>query len=160
MSLPFIFAQQNVPLPVIGFDELACKLENGQITNFYVDQVYQTLAHPGNTIVTVTDNCKVRYNVEVQYNPSSNQIYPPISQLVIRQPCFRCKSPRIMNINAKSRDMNIINLDNERYEGYVPNNLNISRSGWGDYLDLDICAHCGQVQGHWPLPPNVMQQID
>jgi hypothetical protein len=31
-------------------------------------------------------------------------------------------------------------------QGYVPENLGI---GGGDYLKIDLCTYCGQVQGNW-----------
>ena len=34
------------------------------------------------------------------------------------------------------------------YEGYVPGEIGI---GGGDYIRMDICLDCGQVQGEFPV---------
>lgn len=77
--------------------------------------------------------------------------------------CLRCSSTRIMEVNAKCSDLCNVNLDGKYHDGYVPDDLNLCNTndfGGGDYVGLMICVNCGQVQGKWPLPENVMDNID
>jgi len=66
--------------------------------------------------------------------------------------CQRCVSDRIMTASAKCSDLGWVSLENtsppiER-QGYIPGDLNI---GGGDYLEIDVCLDCGQLQGKWPI---------
>jgi hypothetical protein len=38
--------------------------------------------------------------------------------------------------------------------GYVPCDIGI---GKGDYLEFDYCLECGQMQGTFPIPDEVVQ---
>ena len=41
------------------------------------------------------------------------------------------------------------NLDTgKEYDGYVPEWA--GPDGHGDYVEMTICRHCGQIQGDWP----------
>ena len=42
----------------------------------------------------------------------------------------------------------ILGTDKE-HNGYVLDDINIG-GGFGDYIDLDYCLNCGQIQGEWP----------
>jgi len=65
--------------------------------------------------------------------------------------CQRCHSDRVADVGAKCSDRCYFRVGNyEQDDGYVPENLNI---GDGDYLDIELCLDCGQLQGKWPLPP-------
>ena len=81
-----------------------------------------------------------------------------------RRICQRCESLRLMDVSAKCNDMCWINLDNQNYDGYVPDNFNLCNNGrsfgGGDYIDMCVCANCGHVQGQWPLITNIMNNIN
>ena len=63
--------------------------------------------------------------------------------------CQKCKSERIVQINAKCRDMCDFSIGGGIFaDCYVPSDLGI---GSGDYLDFEYCADCGQIQGDFPL---------
>ena len=49
-----------------------------------------------------------------------------------------------------------LRLDNINSDHYAPPHLNIGEGG--DYVEFDVCVNCGQMQGQWPLPSNVMTQ--
>lgn len=81
--------------------------------------------------------------------------------------CQRCKSERVLCGGGKSSDMNEfwvgdanVMTDRVDYQGsrkprvecYVPYDLNI---GGGDYIDIKVCLDCGQMQGEWPIPPEL-----
>lgn len=63
--------------------------------------------------------------------------------------CQRCASKRIMCVGAKSSDLHNWRIGEVEGEGYLPNDIGI---GGGDYIDLDYCLDCGQIQGAFPLP--------
>lgn len=65
--------------------------------------------------------------------------------------CIRCKgTKKIFSISAKCSDtyyqQNI--AKSTEHQGYVPDWC--GKGGSGDYVNLTICRHCGQVQGQWP----------
>lgn len=66
--------------------------------------------------------------------------------------CHRCKSCKILSINAKCSDLCTLKLEHHINNGYVPDYLGI---GGGDYIAFDLCIDCGQMQGHWPLSKDV-----
>lgn len=70
--------------------------------------------------------------------------------------CQRCSSERIMSISGKCSDMCSVQINDKEHDGYVPRDLGI---GGGDYIDLSICADCGQKQGTFPLPPSAMEAV-
>jgi hypothetical protein len=52
-------------------------------------------------------------------------------------------------VDGKSSDKNIIGYRDERLvNSYVPSDCNI---GGGDYIKINICLKCGQLQGKWPV---------
>lgn len=77
--------------------------------------------------------------------------------------CQRCESERVLEGGGKSSDMNWFQVGNKAvwHDGssridkkpgvahYVPYGLNI---GGGDYINIDVCLDCGQMQGEWPVP--------
>ena len=59
--------------------------------------------------------------------------------------CIKCDSTRLMSIDAKSSDLNFVevpHLDVE-HDGYAPN---IPGVCGGDYVNLTFCLDCGQIQ--------------
>jgi hypothetical protein len=66
--------------------------------------------------------------------------------------CSRCGSDRIVEVSAKSSDLNTICYQGKDQFGYVPYGFGI---GGGDYLEVEFCANCGQMKGTWPLPEDI-----
>ena len=62
------------------------------------------------------------------------------------QKCQSCSAERILTISGKTSDMCCLYVEhlNVDTHGYVPTFL--GPNGWGDYIQLEICAECGQVQ--------------
>jgi hypothetical protein len=71
--------------------------------------------------------------------------------------CFKCNSPRILSASAKCSDCFSGSLGDIDYNGYVPDDLGI---GGEDYMEIDLCLDCGQVQGTWPLPLSKKEQLN
>ena len=71
--------------------------------------------------------------------------------------CTRCGSERLMSVTAKCSDMCGVTLDNHDLDGYVPHGLNI---GGGDYIEFQVCVVCGQMQGTWNLPLNILENTE
>ena len=65
--------------------------------------------------------------------------------------CQRCKSSRIFAIFTKcSDDCNIRRFPDRRYsDGYVPEGPLSGECG-SDYMEFEVCAECGQMQGEFP----------
>lgn len=70
--------------------------------------------------------------------------------------CTRCGSGRLMSVTAKCSDSCGVSLDGHDSDGYVPSGLNI---GDGKYIEFEVCAVCGQMQGTWNLPLNVLENV-
>lgn len=64
--------------------------------------------------------------------------------------CSKCSSDRIAKVSAKCSDCCCVKFpDDEDYrDGYVPYNVGI---GGGDYIEIDWCMDCGQIQGDFPV---------
>jgi hypothetical protein len=62
--------------------------------------------------------------------------------------CQRCNIERILTISGKCNDLCYVKYDEEISDGCVPREINL---GGGDYIELNICMECGQVQGHYPI---------
>ncbi len=61
----------------------------------------------------------------------------------------KCGSDRIISISAKCSDCFGMTIYGRDYDGYVPKDIGV---GGGDYIELDYCMECGQIQGKFPLP--------
>ena len=59
-----------------------------------------------------------------------------------------CESKRIVDIYAKSSDLNIVSFNGRESDGYLPYIKNI---GGGDDVTTSICLECGKVQGSFPV---------
>ena len=68
--------------------------------------------------------------------------------------CQKCKSDRIVMINAKCNDTCQTVLGDVEEVGYLPD-VGI---GHGDYIDFEFCADCGQIQGDFPLQPTSLEK--
>jgi len=77
--------------------------------------------------------------------------------------CQGCGADRIASINAKSSDLNCVEIDGIEHDGYVPDDIGI---GGGDYVEFTWCLHCGKIQGDFPVPtpekfiPEPQEKID
>ena len=63
--------------------------------------------------------------------------------------CKNCKSERIAGIGAKCSDRFNASIGDKSHDGYVLDDMGV---GGGDYIDIDFCMDCGQIQGKFPLP--------
>jgi len=70
--------------------------------------------------------------------------------------CQKCKSKRLLDLNAHAKDLFSFRLTSdeskEYQEGYLPHITNL---GSGDDLNMTICLDCGQVKGKWPAKTNI-----
>jgi len=66
--------------------------------------------------------------------------------------CQRCKGNRIADISGKTSDCFSGEIDGKDYDGYVPSDMGI---GGSDYIEFAYCLDCGQIQGKWPVHPNL-----
>ncbi len=62
--------------------------------------------------------------------------------------CKNCGFERILAVNAKCSDNFTMWFNNNEYRGYVPKDAEI---GGGDYIKLEYCLDCGQIQGDFPV---------
>ena len=62
--------------------------------------------------------------------------------------CQRCESKRLCHICSKSSDLNNGGIVGVEFGGYVPHDVGV---GGGDYVDIQWCLECGQIQGKFPL---------
>jgi hypothetical protein len=42
--------------------------------------------------------------------------------------------------------------------GYVPTNLFFGEGQYGDYIELEFCADCGQIQSKFPISTSKIQE--
>ena len=61
--------------------------------------------------------------------------------------CTRCNSDSILSFSSKTSDRFHARVKGMEYSVYVLSRLNIG----GDYIEIDACTQCGQIQGDWPL---------
>ena len=64
--------------PLLVFELAVGKLQRGEIANYQVEPSKQQYARSGNTLVTLVDRSGQLFYIEVQYDPVSRQIYPPL----------------------------------------------------------------------------------
>jgi hypothetical protein len=57
---------------------------------------------------------------------------------------------KLVQVTAKCSDMysQVSLKSGKHYHGYVPEW--IGPNGYGDYIEMTICRHCGHIQGDWP----------
>ncbi len=66
----------------------------------------------------------------------------------------KCGSGRIADLGAKCSDNFGVSISSQDHEGYVPTDMGI---GGGDYVRLQWCLDCGQIQGKFPLPKTELE---
>lgn len=69
--------------------------------------------------------------------------------------CQRCNSKRVASFSAKCSDRGWASIGGVEKDGYLPSDMGV---GGGDYLEIDVCLECGQLQGTWPLPECEMER--
>jgi hypothetical protein len=62
--------------------------------------------------------------------------------------CNECSSSKLISVIGKCNDRCITIYNDKEYKGYVPDDMNI---GGGDYMEFTYCAHCGKIQGDFPI---------
>jgi len=68
--------------------------------------------------------------------------------------CSRCKSDRLLQVNAKCNDLCTVQIGSHEKSDYAPKDLGI---GGGDYINFTVCLNCGQAQGSFPLPKSELE---
>lgn len=69
--------------------------------------------------------------------------------------CQTCKQPRVIEVHAKCDDRCQVDVGRIALpSNYVPSDLGI---GGGDYIHINVCLNCGQLQGKWPLPTSQLE---
>ena len=71
--------------------------------------------------------------------------------------CQQCKSKRLNSILAGASDRFSSHSDEQNYQGYVPEDMGI---GGGDNVKFTYCMNCGQIQGKFPVHPEVYSEED
>jgi hypothetical protein len=69
--------------------------------------------------------------------------------------CQRCKSHRVASVSGKCSDLGSFGLGSIDHDGSIPDEVGI---GGGDYIEIDYCLDCGQLQGEWPLPVSPIER--
>jgi len=71
--------------------------------------------------------------------------------------CKTCSSNRIADVCAKCSDLCGYSCDAQGidYDGYVPDDVGI---GGGDYIELEYCLDCGQIQGEFPIHSDAIER--
>jgi hypothetical protein len=72
--------------------------------------------------------------------------------------CRKCGSARVCHVNAKCSDRFYAKstIDQQEHAGYVPRDMGLGTDG--DYVEIDYCLNCGQIQGRFPLKPTKLEQ--
>ena len=72
--------------------------------------------------------------------------------------CQRCNSKRLFKIDGKSSDRNIVEYDGKTYVNmYVPMDAGIG-SDDSDCIVITYCLDCGQIQGEFPVYPDLADE--
>lgn len=67
--------------------------------------------------------------------------------------CQRCKSDRIIYVSGKCSDLCSVDYKDRHGDGYVPAGIGLHDEGaYGDYVIVEYCLDCGQLQGKFPIP--------
>lgn len=69
--------------------------------------------------------------------------------------CRRCNNDRIASISGKCSDLSFFRYQGKEKEGYVQDGVGV---GGGDYIELDWCLECGQIQDDFPMPDPELDQ--
>lgn len=69
----------------------------------------------------------------------------------------KCKSDRIITIQAWARDCFSLWCGDYEYDGYFPDGL--EQLGNGDAMEIDLCLDCGRIQNFEPVKEEVINKI-
>lgn len=69
--------------------------------------------------------------------------------------CQHCSSERVAQIHGKTDDRCSIHINGKERADYVPSDFGLGCGG--DYISIDLCLNCGQVQGKWPLEETALE---
>lgn len=69
--------------------------------------------------------------------------------------CSRCGSKLLLRLNAKCSDACFAKFGDLEHEGYVPS---IKGLGRGDYINLEVCVACGQLQNFAALTESELRE--
>jgi len=61
--------------------------------------------------------------------------------------CKNCGSDRIMDCTGKTSDLCVAEFKGQFHNGECPKEVGI---GGGDYMKIEYCLECGQMQGDFP----------
>lgn len=64
--------------------------------------------------------------------------------------CQRCQSQRVASIVGKCSDCFSADIPADGIDSYQGYALRIEDICGGDYIELEVCLDCGQVQGKFP----------
>ena len=71
-----------------------------------------------------------------------------------------CSHNRIAQVSAKCSDMCCFSTGDIDYDGYVPENVGISKFGdCGDYVTFEYCLDCGQMMGRFPISQKAIDKL-
>jgi hypothetical protein len=70
--------------------------------------------------------------------------------------CQRCKSDRLAFVSAKCGDQCFTSTGGNEYNGLVPSDLGV---GGADYVTIEYCLACGQLQGKFPLAVSPLEKV-
>ncbi len=63
--------------------------------------------------------------------------------------CQKCESDRVIRLTGKCADLCFASFRGIESDGEAPDNIGL---GGGDYIKVNVCLECGQVQGEFPVP--------
>jgi hypothetical protein len=64
--------------------------------------------------------------------------------------CQRCNSQRVATVSGKCSDLAFARMGKKEHQGYVPLDMGITDDE--DYICINYCLECGQLQGKFPVP--------
>jgi hypothetical protein len=71
--------------------------------------------------------------------------------------CQRCNSKRLFKIDGKSSDRNIVEYDGKVLVNcYVPTDAGLGSDS--DCIIITYCLDCGQLQGEFPIHPDIYDE--
>ena len=73
--------------------------------------------------------------------------------------CQHCKSKRLAHCGAHCSDLFIIEIGQNKHQGYVPDDLGFGGGRGGNNFVITICLDCGQTQGKFPKPLTELERI-
>lgn len=69
--------------------------------------------------------------------------------------CQRCNSDHIVSVSGKTSDMCSIYYQGVERVDYVPYGIGLGTDE--DYIEIQYCAECGQMQGKFPITKTALK---